>query len=83
MYQIDYDDVGSTVSDLAEYSLPRFKSADLSDRLAHNNKDELIFNFGKYKGEPVKDNLDYAEWMLKKDFPEDTKNIYKKYLDPA
>ena len=75
-----YGDVGDTVSDLAEYSAPRFKSADLSRRLAYNDKDELIFNFGKYKGEPVKNHLDYAEWMIEKDFPEDTKNILDKFI---
>ena len=56
-----YEDVGSTVTDLADYSAPRFKSADLSRRLAYNDKDELIFNFGKYKGESVKAHLHYAE----------------------
>ena len=75
-----YSDVGSNVTDLADYSAPRFKSADLSRRLAYNDKDELIFNFGKYKGEPVKNHIDYAEWMLEKDFPEDTKNILNKFI---
>ena len=32
-----YEDVGDSVSDLAEYSAPRFKSADLSRRrITHN-----------------------------------------------
>ncbi len=75
-----YNDVGDTVSNLADYSAPRFKSADLSRRLAYNDKDELIFNFGKYKGEPVKAHIDYAEWMLEKDFPEDTKNILDRFI---
>ena len=75
-----YDDVGDTVTDLADYSAPRFKSVDLSRRLAYNDKDELIFNFGKYKGEPVKAHLDYAEWMLEKDFSEDTKILLEKFV---
>lgn len=70
--------IAHTVSNLADYSAPRFKSADLSPRLAYNDKDELIFHFDKYKGAPVKAHIDYAEWMLEKDFPDDTKNILKK-----
>ncbi|MEN8193857.1 MAG: 3'-5' exonuclease, partial [Bacteroidota bacterium] len=75
-----YEDVGDTVLNLADYSAPRFRSADLSGRLAYSDKDELLFNFGKYKGEPVKNHIDYAEWMLEKDFPEDTKNILNKFM---
>jgi DNA polymerase-3 subunit epsilon len=50
---------------------------DLAGRLAYNNKKEPVFNFGKYKGKPVKEILKqdpgYYNWMMQGDFPEYTK----------
>jgi uncharacterized protein (DUF3820 family) len=40
----------------------------------------VLFNFGKYKGEPA-DRLDYLEWMLKQDFPPDTKGVAARLLE--
>lgn len=31
----------------------------------------IAFGFGKHKGEPVVEHLDYASWMLKQDFPDE------------
>lgn len=39
------------------------------------------FGFGKYRDEPVADHLDYVQWILNKDFPEDTKNVAKQLVD--
>jgi DNA polymerase-3 subunit epsilon len=50
---------------------------DLAGRMIRNEKDEVIFNFGKHKGKAVlqvlKDEPSFYEWMMKGDFPLDTK----------
>lgn len=33
------------------------------------------FNFGKWKDQPIKDHIDYVDWMLAGEFPRNTKNI--------
>lgn len=72
-----YDDIGTNVSELAEFTKPQVKRADLSGRLVYNEKNEIVFNFGKHKGERVIDNAQFTNWILSKDFPEDTKNILR------
>lgn len=41
------------------------------------------FGFGKYRDAPVADHIDYVQWMLAKDFAEDTKNVAAKLVDQA
>ncbi|BDD09796.1 DNA polymerase III subunit epsilon [Fulvitalea axinellae] len=53
------------------------KMVDLAGRLALNDNQVEIFNFGKHKGKPVLDVFDeepgYYDWMMRGDFPLDTK----------
>ena len=50
---------------------------DLAGRMAFNDNAEIVFNFGKYKGVKVSDvfkkDPSYYDWMMKGDFPIDTK----------
>lgn len=50
---------------------------DLAGRIVRNDKQVECFNFGKHKGRPVSDVLaaepGYYDWMMKGDFPLDTK----------
>ena len=39
------------------------------------------FGFGKHRHEPVAKHVDYLQWMLAKDFPEETKNVAKQLAD--
>ena len=43
------------------------------------NKGEVVFNFGQHKGKPVeqvlKETPQYLDWMLNRDFPENTKKV--------
>ncbi len=56
---------------------PKSRFVDLAGRLIYNDKGLEVFNFGKYKGKPVKEILEkdpgYYSWMMKGDFPEYTK----------
>lgn len=51
---------------------------DLAGRLAYNKDNEVVFNFGKHKGKLVTDIFkkepSYYDWMMKAEFPLDTKN---------
>jgi DNA polymerase III subunit epsilon len=50
---------------------------DLAGRMVRNEKGEAIINFGKHKNKPVlqvlKDEPSYYDWIMKGDFPLDTK----------
>lgn len=56
---------------------PKSRFVDLAGRLIYNDKGQEVFNFGKYKGKPVKEILEkdpsYYSWMMQGDFPEYTK----------
>ncbi len=50
---------------------------DFASRMVYNDKGVAVFNFGKYKDQPVLDVLkkdpSYYDWMMKGDFPLNTK----------
>jgi DNA polymerase-3 subunit epsilon len=50
---------------------------DLAGRIIINNQNEKVFNFGKHKGKAVteifKKEPGYYDWMMRGDFPTDTK----------
>lgn len=52
---------------------------DLAGRLVYNDKNEVVFNFGKHKGKTVahvfKTDNSYYEWMMQGDFPVQTKKV--------
>lgn len=73
-----YEDVPGSVAELQAYSTEGQKhSADITGKLIYNENNEIVFSFGKHKGERVIDNADYAGWVLSSDFPEDTKAIIR------
>jgi len=55
------------------------RTVDFAGHIVFNDKDEEVFNFGKYKGEPVSKVFmmepPYYDWMMKADFPLYTKKI--------
>ena len=61
----------------ALHNLTAAKIVDFANRMAYNNKGEEIINFGKHNGKRVIDVLTqeptYYDWMMKGDFPLDTK----------
>lgn len=58
-----------------EYDGPR--RASLDGKILYNEAGEAIFGFGKHEGKLVRDNLDYASWMISKDFPAHTKMVLR------
>lgn len=57
--------------------LCRGNQYDLASRMVYNDKGLVVFNFGKHRGKVVTDVLrqepSYYDWMMKGDFPRDTK----------
>jgi DNA polymerase-3 subunit epsilon len=56
------------------------KYVDFSRRLARDKEGEIVFAFGKHKGQRVRDNLGYADWMLKGNFAADTKRVLREIM---
>jgi len=58
------------------------RNADLTGRMVYNSNDEIVFNFGKYKGQRVADVLasdpGYYGWIMHGDFAQSTKDLLTK-----
>jgi len=77
-----YEDVPNSITELSAYSIEgQNRYADITGKLMYNDNNEIVFSFGKHKGERVIDNADYAGWVLGADFPEDTKAILRRLLN--
>ncbi|MCK4852718.1 MAG: 3'-5' exonuclease [Bacteroidales bacterium] len=77
--QLDYyENLQNDVDYLSAFSKQN-RSVDLAGRIIYNDKDIEVFNFGKYKGEPVEEVLKkdpgYFGWILNGDFPLYTKKV--------
>ncbi len=73
-----YDVLENDVEFLSKFSTVN-KNVDLAGRIVLNDKGDEVFNFGKYKGRPVRDvfkiESSYYDWMMKGDFATNTKNV--------
>ncbi len=71
-----YSNLGHTVNSIL-CAIGEDKIIDYARRFCFDDKDQEIFNFGKYKGRRVTDVLkaepQYYDWMMKGDFPLHTK----------
>ena len=71
-----YDKLGNSVETILA-TIGEDKIIDYARRFCFDDKDNEIFNFGRYKGQPVSDVLkkdpSYYDWMMKGDFPLHTK----------
>lgn len=72
------EDFGNDIDKLARFSV-QGGNLDLSGRLSGDAQGEAVFNFGKYKGQRVRDIFEkepsYYAWMMQGDFAKDTKDI--------
>jgi DNA polymerase-3 subunit epsilon len=77
--QLDrYENLENDVASLAEFSAHN-RNVDFAGRIVYDDQDVEIFNFGKYKGRPVREILaqdpGYYGWMMNGDFPLYTKKV--------
>lgn len=70
------EDLQNDVEFLSSFTTQQ-RNLDLAGRFVYNEKDEVVINFGKHKGtsiaEVLKKEPGYYDWVMKADFPEDTK----------
>ncbi len=75
---IAYKDIENNVDFLSNFS-ERNRTVDLLGRIVYDDNDVPVFNFGKYKGTPVKKVLEndqgYYSWIMNGDFPAYTKKV--------
>lgn len=77
--QLDcYDTLKNDVAYLAEFSTQN-RNVDLMGRIIRNDAGTEVFNFGKYKGQPVEEvfrrDIGYYSWMMQGEFPANTKQV--------
>lgn len=64
---------GYTAEDMIRLSRPDWE-VDRSGRFRFDEESgQVVFNFGRHRGQPIRLNDEYLEWMLAADFPPDTK----------
>ena len=72
--------VPTSINELHEFC-QRSKNADLVGMFVFDEDGKVLFNFGKYKGQVVKEILDkdpgYYGWMMNGDFPRYTKRVLR------
>jgi DNA polymerase III subunit epsilon len=66
--------IDKSIDDLEQMSGVDNKRVDFSGKFIKNEAGVICFNFGKSKGLPVASDLGFVDWMLSKDFTQDTKN---------
>lgn len=76
--QLDkYADLENDMEFLHQFSNDS-KLVDYNRAFVYNDKDQIVFNFGKHKNKTVasvlKKEPQYYDWMMQADFPQDTKN---------
>ena len=77
--QLDrYPNLENDMGKLAEFSA-QTRNVDFAGRIVLDENDVEVFNFGKYRGKPVREILDkdpgYYGWMMNGDFPLYTKKV--------
>ncbi len=77
-----YKDLENSVSFLSKFSnASNQKMVDLAGRLVKNDRNEVIYNFGKHRGKTIQEVMKiepgYYGWMLDADFPLYTKNCLR------
>ena len=76
-----YPELGETVEELADFSNTD-RALDLPARIVLGKDDEPVFNFGKHKGEKVRDvwmrDRSFFNWIYQGDFSANTKNVLRR-----
>jgi len=74
-----YTELSGTVDELHSLCFPE-ALVDFGGKLKRNGRGQTVWAFGKNKGRPVKEDREYAQWVMKSDFPPDMKRIIEEIL---
>ncbi len=69
-----------TIDELDEYCCEGVRTLDLAGKIGINEQGDAYYTFGKSAGKLVKDDPGFGQWMLKSDFPNETKQVLIKLL---
>ena len=73
-----YENLKCDIDYLHEFTCMN-QNVDLAGRMIYNDKKQEVFNFGKHKGKTVDQvfamDPSYYDWMMKGDFPAETKKV--------
>ncbi|PLX07814.1 MAG: DNA polymerase III subunit epsilon [Marinilabiliales bacterium] len=80
-----YSDLGKSIDEVSSFSSHN-RNADFAGRLVYDEEENILINFGKYKGKKLSDVLkkdpSYYDWVQKADFPLYTKQVFTRvYLE--
>jgi DNA polymerase-3 subunit epsilon len=73
-----YDELKPTVESLSSYATAG--KVDYAGYFVKDEKDQVIFNFGKYRGQPVLKHRSFLNWMVNQDFPGYTLQVARELL---
>jgi DNA polymerase-3 subunit epsilon len=66
--------IGKTIDEVSDISMLNKGIVDYAGKFMRNEAGVICFAFGKDKGNPVSKNLSFLDWIISKDFTQDTKN---------
>jgi DNA polymerase III subunit epsilon len=73
--------LGKDAATIAAISQRGKRIADPFGKLAYDDAGRVVFNTYRNKGVPIGDDLGYANWMLRTDFPRSTRKFLMRELD--
>ena len=71
---------GKTIDELSAFCNPENR-VDWQGKIVVDAKGDYLYNFGKERGKRVRDNIGFAEWILKNNFSATTKILIKNIMD--
>jgi DNA polymerase-3 subunit epsilon len=73
------DKLNMSFAEMAAKSIPE-DMVDFAGKLKYNDNGDVVYAIGKAKGTRVVDDPGFGDWMLKNDFPNQTKKILREIL---
>lgn len=70
-----YADLPKDFKDLARFSNYGHEIIDMAGKFARDEDGDIVYNFGQHKGKKARTQIHYLQWMMKGDFPQDTKDV--------
>jgi DNA polymerase-3 subunit epsilon len=75
-----YEDLGDKpIDEIVEFS-KMDNRVDFAGKIVKDENNRYLYNFGKAKGQEVKSNRGFGEWMLNNDFTQNTKKVVRDIL---
>ena len=71
----------TTSSEIANLIQGDKKKYDIAGKLYLNKENIVCWNFGKFIDKPINHDIGFLNWVLAKDFPEQTKELLKEIIN--